>query len=498
MSWHSLESGMRRTLLKILVTTVAATLVTYLIALVAFIALQDRYIQPANYSELQVEKVQTLVAEKGTALLNASAAPMLDQAVGDSKLTYQVVDADGQTLYGTYQPKDVHLNRQVLLNALNTAHNEGDGYVHTVPIFDENGTFVGAVRCAYDFQVRFERTESIARLVAVFFALALISPVLWLLLFSWLFSRRFAAQIRTPLALLRNAAQKISERDLDFTIDYQADNELGDLLAAFEEMRRNLGASLAQQWRLEEQRRDMVAALAHDLKTPLSVIKAYSESLEDDTPVNEEQRTYLRVIAENVDRSTALIKRIQDVSLLEREESRIQRTACDLRAFLCMCVQEYRVQAGKQDVRVEVETASSLASVYALDTEKIRRILDNLVGNSLTVTPSGGTIVLAAREEEQRLILEVRDNGPGFSAKDLKHATEEFYRGDEARSTRGGHAGLGLFIVRTLAEQLGGGVALSNNAEGGACVRVWLPVLPVAEERPIMKENTQERTNDDE
>lgn len=498
MSWHSLESGMRRTLLKILVTTVAATLVTYLIAVVAFLVLQDRYIQPANYSELQVENVQNLVEEKGAALLNASAAPLLDAAMGDSMLTYQVVNAEGQTLYGTYQPEGVVLNRQVLLNAINTAHSEGDGYVHTVPIFDETGTLVGAIRCAYDFQVRFERTEAIARLTTVFFVLALISPVLWLLLFSWLFSRRFAAQIRTPLALLRQAAQKISERDLDFTIDYYADNELGDLLTAFEDMRRNLGASLAQQWRLAEQRRNMVAALAHDLKTPLSVIKAYSESLEDDTPVNDEQRAYLRVIGDNVDRSASLIRRLQDVSLLESEETRVARTPCDLRAFLQMRVQEYRVQAGQQNVSVMLDIGDSLAACYALDTEKIRRILDNLVGNSLAVTAAGGHVMLAAWEENDRLMLEVRDDGTGFTAKDLKHATEEFYRGDEARSTRGGHAGLGLFIVRTLAEQLGGGVALSNNAEGGACVRVWQPALSVDEESSIMKENTLERTSNDE
>ena len=86
--------------------------------------------------------------------------------------------------------------------------------------------------------------------------------------------------------------------------------------------------------------------------------------------------------------------------------------------------------------------------------------------------------MLAVRQEEERLLYEVRDSGPGFSARDLKHGAEQFYRGDDAREGSGGHAGLGLFIVQTLAVQLGGGMTLANHPEGGACVQVWHPALP--------------------
>lgn len=143
MKWHSLEGGMRRTLMSILAATIAATLVTYAIALVAFIILQDRYIQPANYSEQQVENVEALVDKEGAALLETSAASLLDEAVGDSHLTYQVVDADGNTLYGTYESAR-SLDRQTLLKEINTAKGEDSGYVHTVPIFDAQGTFFGS------------------------------------------------------------------------------------------------------------------------------------------------------------------------------------------------------------------------------------------------------------------------------------------------------------------------------------------------------------------
>ena len=94
--------------------------------------------------------------------------------------------------------------------------------------------------------------------------------------------------------------------------------------------------------------------------------------------------------------------------------------------------------------------------------------------------------------DDDALLIAVRDSGPGFSAKDLRHATEQFYRGDEARGTRDGHAGLGLFIVQTLAEQMGGRVLLSNNAEGGACVTIALALEFVAE-KGYNEENNDEK-----
>lgn len=156
MKWHTLESGMRRTLVKILAATIAATLVTYLAGGIVFLLIEDRYVQPANYSERKVDDIEALVGEKGAALLNASTAPLLDEAVSDSDLKYQVVDANGRTLYGTYQPENVTLNRQVLLNEINRANDEDGHYVHTVPIFDDKSTLIGAVRCAYELAVRFE------------------------------------------------------------------------------------------------------------------------------------------------------------------------------------------------------------------------------------------------------------------------------------------------------------------------------------------------------
>lgn len=166
---HTLEGGMRRTLAKILAATVGATLVTYLIAGAVFFLVEDRYIQPANYSELQVENVEVLTRDKSTVLLNASAAPLLDAAVGDSALKYQVVDAEGRTLYGTYAPENVELDGEMLLQEVNTAHGEGAYYVHTVPILDDENRLVGAVRCAYDFDLRFTRTTAVAKLATVFF-----------------------------------------------------------------------------------------------------------------------------------------------------------------------------------------------------------------------------------------------------------------------------------------------------------------------------------------
>ncbi|MDO4280525.1 MAG: HAMP domain-containing sensor histidine kinase [Peptococcaceae bacterium] len=478
MRWRSLDSGIRRTLLAVLAATILATLVTYAIAVAAFVAIQYRYVQPANYSEQRVNDVAALVQAQGAAVLDPASAANLDAATADGDLRYEVLDADGQALYGNYESASA-LDRQALLKLINTTTSEGDDYVRTVPIFDDDGTLLGAVRCAYKLELRFTRTDAIARLVAVFCLIALVSPVLYLLLFGRIFSRRFADEVRTPLALLRGATQKIQRQELDFAVDYHADNELGDLCSAFDEMRASLATSLERQWQLEQGRTEMVAALAHDLKTPLSVIKAYNEALADDTPVNTEQVHYLNVIGAHVDRASQMVRGLQDVIALDAAAKTNSTTTVDLTAWLAAREEAYALRARAKGISVRL-ARDGLASSYAICTDALARILDNLVGNSIEATPAGGRIDIDVSEGAGRLIYEVRDNGPGFSARDLRHATDEFYRGDEARPTADGHAGLGLYIARNLAAQMGGGLTLANNPDGGACVRFWHPALQEA------------------
>ena len=105
-----------------------------------------------------------------------------------------------------------------------------------------------------------------------------------------------------------------------------------------------------------------------------------------------------------------------------------------------------------------------------LDKERITRILDNIISNSLQYTPDNGAINITVTSEKNMIFYKICDSGCGFSAKDLKKAFDKFYRGDEARQTQGGHSGLGLYIVKKLLDQINGSIQIENTESGGACV----------------------------
>lgn len=141
-----------------------------------------------------------------------------------------------------------------------------------------------------------------------FLIAVLLSPFFYIILFTWLFAKRFAGHIGKLVNMLIEAAGKIKEKDLDFRLDYAADNELGRLCEAFDEMKNALKESLTTQWRAEQERQEMVAALAHDLQTPLSAILGYAEALLEGKEDRQKGEKYLQVIKENANKGAKLIR----------------------------------------------------------------------------------------------------------------------------------------------------------------------------------------------
>lgn len=468
---HSLTAELRKTFVSILGAVLAATTLTYALGVWLLFWGEDRFLRPENYAEQVIDEAEGLIDQDGVQILTSKGEEQIQQLIKGEGVQYQILDREGKILSGTYDSVLFHSGRE-LMKGINTSRQRDGGFVQTIPVFEEDGSFEGAVLFYYQMKIQYLNWGGRFLIGAV--NLALISPVIYLVLFGIFFSKRFLRKIRRPLQILKEAAEKIKEQNLDFIIDYHEKNELGDLCAAFSEMQAALRESLTKQWKLEEERVEMVEALAHDLKTPISVIKAYAESLEDDTPVTPEQSMYLKVISENVDRSTSLIQKMQDVSKLEKEQT-LSLAPTDLVRFLSLKTQAYEIQAKKKEIAVRLDLKKNLDAVFLVDQEGIGRILDNLVSNSLEYTPSGGEIKIAAWREEEMVFYEVTDTGHGFSEKDKKKAAEKFYRGDEARQTRGGHSGLGLYIVQRLTEQMGGGMQIDNTLSGGACVRFWHP-----------------------
>ncbi|HFK2999866.1 HAMP domain-containing histidine kinase [Clostridioides difficile] len=431
----------------------------------------NKDIYPPNYYERQVPRIEKYINEKNITLLSQSNEEGLKRTIRGDDMLYQVVDNNGNILYGTNPKKLFKTKEELFNNFINKTVRKG-GYIHTVPIKGDNGKIEGAVILFYQVKITFANSRG--RFVFAVIIMALFSPFIYIVGFTRWLSKRFVKNINQPLHLLIDASKKIKEKDLDFEIDYYSDNELGKLCSAFSEMKDELKGSLSAQWKMEQERVEMVEALAHDLKSPLSIILGYTDALiGNNTDDNEKLHRYLTVIRENTEKSAALVQKMQYTSDLEKSNIQLNLVPINLPEFLRQKVQDYELQAHQKEVELILKMKGNIQSPIQIDVDRLTRIFDNIISNSLQYTPSGGNISITVKDEKNCISYEICDSGRGFSSKDLKKALDKFYRGDEARQTKGGHSGLGLYIVKQLVEQLGGSVKIENSKSGGACVKFW-------------------------
>ena len=229
---------------------------------------------------------------------------------------------------------------------------------------------------------------------------------------------------------------------------------------------------------LETMRRDFVANVSHELKTPLSVIKAYAETLKMGA-INDQVRNLEFV--EQIESQAALLERqIQDLLQLARIESgqaNLEITVLDLNNLCRECHQQLQAIAEKREIDFQTDLVDQPLTVIG-DAEAFRAILKNLISNAIQYTPQG-TVTLRTRFEEDsqkdKVIVEVIDTGIGISQEQLARIFERFYRADQARSRDMGGTGLGLAIVKHLTTSLGGEVSVESKIGKGSVFRVEFP-----------------------
>jgi two-component system, OmpR family, phosphate regulon sensor histidine kinase PhoR len=227
--------------------------------------------------------------------------------------------------------------------------------------------------------------------------------------------------------------------------------------------------------RLENVRREFVANVSHELKTPLSAIKAYAETLRMGA-IHDQQHNeaFVARIEEQADRLHQLI---QDLLHLARVES--GREAFDIRdvslgTVFDSCLPAYRERAHAEQLTLDIEPSPTDLVIRA-DESGLMTILDNLVANAIQYTPRGGRVIVRWRGEGNGAVIEVEDTGVGISPRDQARIFERFYRVDKARSRELGGTGLGLAIVKHLTQAFAGQVSVQSELGQGSVFRVWLP-----------------------
>jgi two-component system phosphate regulon sensor histidine kinase PhoR len=231
--------------------------------------------------------------------------------------------------------------------------------------------------------------------------------------------------------------------------------------------------------RLEVVRRDFVANVSHELKTPLTVVRGYTETLLGDEPPAEVRRSFLAVILANAARMQRLVDDLLDLSRIESGGWTPQPEPVALRPQIDQAWADVARANMAGEHAFTVELAADAAEVDA-DPQAVRQVLGNILDNAARYTPATGAIAVRTRREHGSVVLEVSDTGPGIPGEHLPRVFERFYRVDAARSRELGGTGLGLAIVKHLVEAHGGRVEAESRLGVGTTIRVTFPAPPAA------------------
>jgi two-component system phosphate regulon sensor histidine kinase PhoR len=227
--------------------------------------------------------------------------------------------------------------------------------------------------------------------------------------------------------------------------------------------------------RLENVRRDLVANVSHELKTPLAAIKGYAETLRLGAVNDPEHNVqFVSRIEEQADRLHQLILDILQIARIESGQAPLELVNVVVVDVIEQCVRQFAEAAEARRLQLSIEMDDRSAAVRA-DEDGLRTVVSNLVDNAIKYTPDGGRIVVRTIADPARVILEVEDTGIGIAEKDLPRIFERFYRADKARSRERGGTVLGLSIVKHLVQSCGGTVNVESELGRGSKFRIELP-----------------------
>ena len=277
----------------------------------------------------------------------------------------------------------------------------------------------------------------------------------------------YRKKLRNPITQLQNGVERIQEDNLDFHIEYDGDDELGRLCCSMEKMRRELRQKYKALWESLEQRKLLNASVAHDLRTPITVLKGYLDYLEKNIPQDKLTEDMLFDTVSSmqgaVNRLELYVESVRDIEKIENIE--IEKRSENVKLLLNELRSNVRQLAEDKEIIISNDIT---VDKIQIDQGVFFRILENLLQNALRYAEEQVSINLSHKKDF--LILTVKDDGKGFSAADLEKATTVFYSNDKEKQ----HFGIGLSVCKILCEKHGGLLYVGNQKEKGAYVTAKL------------------------
>lgn len=264
--------------------------------------------------------------------------------------------------------------------------------------------------------------------------------------------------ILRPLNTLRIATNIMMEGNLDFSIHTDSDDEIGMLCQDFEKMRMRLKELIDCRLQYEVETRELISNISHDLKTPITAIKGYTEGIMDgvaDTP--EKMEKYLKTIYTKASDMTSLVDELALYSKIDCNSMPYNFLNVNLDRYFNDCINELTFDLEVKNIDLGYFNYTSNDLEIVADVEQLKRVINNIVGNSVKyIEKKRGIINIRIKEEDEQVRIEFEDNGKGIPEKDIENIFERFYRADASRNSSKGGSGLGLSIAKKIIEDHGG------------------------------------------
>ena len=435
---------------------ISSAFIIFIMSIIINEGLKREIIYPANYVESMIIKNMDIYETKEK-LEKEDIPPYTDYAVVDDNFNYK---------YGNIS-EDKFKEIKDLLEKDYTR----DSYYGFLKVVNRDGE---KLILNYSLKIRFKNPNidklfsSFERDVLIFTFILLIINILCLII-------NFTREIGNSILSLKDISKEIENKNLDFEIKYTNIKEVNQVVKSMDDMKNELKNSLERQWLNESEKREQISSLAHDLKTPLTIVKGnlqLLEELEEDV----DKKEYLNYMDKNISDMEEYIKILINISKNSEENNYSKDYKdIDIKNLLYELLEKSKALALRKNIKINKDFENIVDRKIYANREEIMRIYENILSNAVDFSPVYGEINLNGKIEKDNFIFSVIDSGRGFSDESLKKATKEFYMDDISRG-RKNHYGMGLFITKKLVDKYNGKINISNTKDGNGKVEIILPV----------------------
>ena len=294
--------------------------------------------------------------------------------------------------------------------------------------------------------------------------IGVIVPIIVIVLVLWIYK-----SIITPISMLKVATQNIKNGNLDFEVEVHDQDEIGELCEDFEEMRKRLKANAEEKVLSDNQNKELISNISHDLKTPITAIKGYVEGLMDgvaDTP--EKQNKYLQTIYSKANDMDHLIDELTFYSKIDTNKIPYNFNRISVADYFSDCAEDLERELEEENIEFIYKNYVDDDVQIIADAEQIKRVINNIVGNSKKYSDKEKKrIRMTIKDVGDFVQVEIEDNGKGIAGKDLPYIFDRFYRTDASRNSSRGGSGIGLSIVKKIMEDHGGKIWVTSKEGTG-------------------------------